>query len=65
MSFKVLFSLITYHDLNYKQMNVIIAFLNALLKERIYVKQFKSYEKKDKENTFLIYLLLRALYGLK
>ena len=27
-----------YYDLNYKQMNVIIAFLNLFLKKTIYVK---------------------------
>ena len=27
-----------YYDLNYKQMNVIIVFLNSFLKETIYVK---------------------------
>ena len=28
----------TYYDLDYKQINVITAFLNALLKELIYIK---------------------------
>ena len=51
-----------YYDLNCKQMNVIIAFLNSFLKKTIYMKQFKGY-KKDKYD--LICLLLRALYDLK
>ena len=46
MSFKILFAIMIYYDLNYKQMNVIIAFLNLLLKKMIYVKQFKEYKKK-------------------
>ena len=62
MSFKVLFFIMIYYDLDYKQMNVIIVFLNALLKKRIYVKQLKEY-KNDKHD--MIYLLLRALYNLK
>lgn len=65
MFFKVLFSLMAYHDLDCEQMDVITVFLNALLKERIYVKQPKGYEKKGKGNIYLVCLLLRALYGLK
>ena len=42
-------------------MNIITAFLNTRLRELIYIKQPKEYE--DKIN--LVYLLLRALYGLK
>ena len=38
ISFKVLFFIMIYYDLDYKQINVIIVFLNALLKKRIYVK---------------------------
>ena len=52
----------TYYDLDCKQMNVIIVFLNALLKKRIYVKQLKRYEKNKYD---IINLLLRALYDLK
>ena len=52
----------TYYDLDCKQMNVIIVFLNALLKKRIYVKQLKGYEN-DKYD--MMCLLLRALYDLK
>ena len=62
MSFKVLFFIMIYYDLDCEQMNVIIVFLNALLKERIYVKQLKRY-KNDKHD--IMCLLLRALYGLK
>ena len=38
MSFKVLFFIMIYYDLDCEQMNVITVFLNALLKKRIYVK---------------------------
>ena len=41
-------------------MNVITVFLNTLLKELIYVKQFRDYEIDN-----LVYQLLRALYDLK
>ena len=62
MSFKVLFFIMIYYDLDCEQMNVITVFLNALLKKRIYVKQLKKY-KNDKYD--IICLLLRALYSLK
>ena len=62
ISFKVLFFIMTYYDLDCKQMNVIIVFLNALLKKRIYVEQLKGYENDGHD---MMCLLLRALYGLK
>ena len=62
MSFKILFIIMTYYDLNCEQMNVIIAFLNSFLKKTIYIKQFKGYKKSKYD---LICLLLRALYNLK
>ena len=51
-----------YYNLNCEQINVIIAFLNSLLKKMIYVKQPKGYKKNKYD---LICLLLRALYDLK
>ena len=42
-------------------MDIITAFLNTRLRELIYVEQPKGYEGKID----LVYLLLRALYGLK
>ena len=65
MSFKILFTLMAYHDLDYEQLDVITAFLNALLKERIFIEQPKGYVIKGKGNIRLICLLHRALYGLK
>lgn len=62
MSFKVLFAIMAYYDLECEQMDVITAFLDALLKEIIYVEQPKGYVKGDSN---LVCLLLRALYGLK
>ena len=60
MSFKVLFAIMAHYDLDCEQMDVITAFLNALLKEIIYVEQPTGYEKGNS-----VCLLLRALYGLK
>ena len=60
ISFKVLFAIIIHYDLNYKQMNVITAFLNALLKELIYIKFSIEYKISN-----IIYQLLRVLYNLK
>ena len=36
--YKVLFAIIIYYNLDYKQINIITIFLNTLLKELIYVK---------------------------
>ena len=62
MSFKVLFAIMAYYDLDCEQMDVITAFLNALLREIIYVEQPKGYVKGEGN---LVCLLLRALHGLK
>ena len=60
MSYKVLFAIMAYYDLDCEQMDVITAFLNALLREKVHVQQPTGYEEGD-----LVCLLLRALYGLK
>lgn len=60
MSFKILFVIMAYYDLNCEQMNVITAFLNIHLKEKVYVEQLTGYEQGN-----MICLLRRALYGLK
>ena len=62
MSFKVLFAIMAHFDLDCEQMDVVTAFLNALLKERIYVEQPKGY---GGGKNSLVCRLLRALYGLK
>ena len=60
MSFKVLFAIMAHYDLDCEQMDVITAFLNALLKELIYVEYSTRYKVGN-----MICRLLRALYGLK
>ena len=60
ISFKVLFVIIVHYDLDCEQINVIIAFLNTLLKELIYIKFLIEYKISN-----IIYRLLRALYNLK
>lgn len=60
MSFKVSFAIMAHYDLDCEQIDVVTAFLNAFLKEIIYVEQPKGYEKGD-----YVCLLHRALYGLK
>ena len=62
MSFKVLFFIMIYYDLDCEQINVIIIFLNALLKKRIYVKQLKGYKNDEHD---IMCLLFRVLYDLK
>lgn len=44
MSFEVLSAIMAYYDLDCEQMDVITAFLNALLKEVVYVEQPKRCE---------------------
>ena len=61
MSFKVLFAIMAHYDLDCEQMDVVTAFLNALLKELIYVEYPTGY---DGGNN-MVYRLRRALYGLK
>lgn len=61
MSFKALFAIMAHYDLDCEQMDVITAFLNAPLKETIYVEQSKGYE----QGGNMVCLLQRALYGLK
>jgi len=45
------------------QMDVTIAFLNSKLKEKVYIRQPEGFEVEGKEDW--VYLLKRALYGLK
>ena len=44
-------------------MNMIIVFLNSILKETIYIKQVEGFV--DPEHPDWVYLLRKALYGLK
>ena len=44
-------------------MDVTTAFLNSKLKEKVYIRQPEGFEVKGKEDW--VYLLKRALYGLK
>ena len=60
MSYKVLFVIVAKKNLNAKQMNIIIVFLNFMLKKRIYIWSFENYEK-----TNWIWLFRCVLYELK
>ena len=60
MSYKILFALIVHENLNVEQMNVITAFLNSILKKKIYIWSSKDFEKES-----WVWLLLRAFYELK
>ena len=61
MSFKLLFAIMAHFDLDCEQMDVVTAFLNALLKEKVFVEQPEGYE----QGSGMVCRLLRALYGLK
>ena len=60
MSYKALFAIIAKHDLEAEQMDIVTAFLNALLKEVIYIEPPEGYEEPE-----YCWRLHRALYGLK
>ena len=60
MLYKILFVIVAKNNLNAKQINIIIVFLNFILKKRIYIWSFENYEK-----TNWIWLFRRVLYKLK
>jgi len=60
-SFKLVFALIALYDLECAQMDMVTAFLNPILKEKVYVIQPTGFEE-DKE---LVCRLQKTLYGLK
>ena len=60
MSYKALFAIIAHEDLECEQMDVITAFLNSILKEKIYIWPPEGFEEDG-----WVWLLIRALYGLK
>ena len=60
MFYKAIFAITAKKNLNVEQMNIVIAFLNSILKKRIYIWSSEDFEKKD-----WIWILRRALYDLK
>lgn len=60
-TFKLVFAMVALYDLECEQMDMITAFLNPTLKEKVYVVQPTGFEE-DKE---LVCRLQKALYGLK
>ena len=59
---RILLALITIHDLTLELMDVQTAYLNAPLKERVYMRQPEGFEQGGPNK---VCLLQRALYGLK
>jgi transposase InsO family protein len=62
---KMLLALTIKYDYEVEQMNVIITFLEAHLKEEIWMQQSSKFEQKESNGTFLACRLNKALYGLK
>ncbi len=62
---KMLLALTIKYDYEVEQINVVIAFLEAHLKEKIWVQQSSRFEQKESNETFLICCLNKALYELK
>jgi hypothetical protein len=57
---RALFSLVTFHDLELQQMDVVTAFLNGDLEEEIFMELPEGYQQKG-----MVYRVLKSLYGLK
>lgn len=62
-SFRLLFAIATLHDYHIHQMDVIIAFLHAKLKETIHICKLKGFIQYSQGNK--VCLLLKSLYRLK
>ncbi len=62
---KMLLALKIKYDYKVEQMNVIIVFLEAHLKEEIWMQQSLKFEQKESNETFLICCLNKTLYELK
>jgi 2-methylcitrate dehydratase PrpD len=63
---KIMLALAAKLNLECKQFDLVTAFLNALIKKyEIYVEMLYGFKEYSKDGTQLVYLLLRALYGLK
>lgn len=60
---RLLLALAVENNLKVDQMDVVTAFLNGDLKEKVYLKQPKGFEEKGKEGH--VCLLKKAIYGLK
>ncbi len=65
MIIKMLLALLIKYDYEVEQMNVIIAFLKAHLKEKIWMQQSLRFEQKESNEIFLICHLNKTLYELK
>ncbi len=62
---KMLLALTVKYDYEVEQMNVVIAFLEAHLKEEVWMQQSSRFEQKESNETFLACRLNKALYELK
>jgi len=65
MIIKMLLALMIKYVYEVKQMNVIIAFLEAHLKEKVWVQQSSRFEQKESNEIFLTCCLNKTLYELK
>ncbi len=65
ITIKILLTLTIKYDYEVKQMNVVIAFLEAHIKEEIWMQQSSRFEQKESNEIFLACRLNKALYELK
>ena len=59
----ILFAIVIHHNYQIHEMNIIMTFLNNVLKEIIYIKQVEEFV--DLEHSDWVYLLRKVLYELK
>ena len=62
---RILISYAVFKNTELKQMDTKTAYLNADIKEKIFMKQPEGFEKFDKQGNLLICKLRKSLYGLK
>jgi len=65
ITIKMLLALAAKYDYEAEQMDVVTAFLEAHIKEEVWVQQPPGFEQKGPNGTFLACRLNKALYGLK
>ena len=62
-SLRIILELVAHFDLELRQIDVKIAFLNSDLEEKVYMKQHEGFSSRESEH--LDYKLKKFIYGLK
>jgi hypothetical protein len=65
ISIRVVLALATHYDWEVEQLDVVIAFMEADIKEEIYMSQPEGFRSSDANGEELVCLLNKSLHGLK